>query len=106
MSTWSVVIKFRALRTRGSISSRSFSFSAGMMTVWMPVRSAAMVFSFSPPMGMTLPRRLISPVMAMSRCTGMPVRAEMTAMVMVMPALGPSLGTAPSGKWMWMSRFL
>ena len=35
-----------------------------------------------------------------------PVRADTTAVVMATPAEGPSLGTAPSGKWMWMSRLL
>ena len=58
-----------------------------------------MVFSRNPPIGSTRPRRVISPVMATSLRTGVPVRAEMSAMVTVMPAEGPSLGTAPSGKW-------
>ena len=44
------------------------------------------------------PRRLISPVMAISRRTALPVRAEAIAVQTVMPAEGPSLGTAPSGK--------
>ena len=65
-----------------------------------------MVFSRRPPMGRTRPRSVTSPVMATSRRTGVPVRAEISATVMVMPAEGPSLGTAPSGKWIWMSRFL
>ncbi len=33
----------------------------GMITVLMPERSAAMVFSRSPPIGMTLPRREFHP---------------------------------------------
>ena len=93
----------RALRTVWSISSRSDSLSWGMITVWMPFRRAAMDFSRRPPMGSTRPRRVTSPVMATSPRTGMPVRAETMAVVMVMPAEGPSLGTAPSGKWTWMS---
>ena len=54
-------------------------------------------------MGSTLPRRVTSPVMAIPRFTGAPVRADTIAVVMAMPAEGPSLGTAPSGKWTWMS---
>ena len=42
-------------------------------------------------------------VMATSRCTACPVSAESTAVAMAMPALGPSLGMAPSGKWIWIS---
>ena len=74
-----------------------------MITVWMPLRRAAMVFSRRPPMGSTRPRRVTSPVMATPRFTGAPVRADTMAVVMAMPAEGPSLGTAPSGKWTWMS---
>ena len=44
-------------------------------------------------------RRVISPVIASSRRTGTSVRAETMAVVMAIPAEGPSLGTAPSGKW-------
>ena len=58
-----------------------------------------MVFSFSPPMASTLPRMEISPVMATSRRTGRFVSAETMAVQIVMPADGPSFGTAPSGKW-------
>jgi hypothetical protein len=57
--------------------------------------------SFRPPMGSTLPRSVTSPVMATSRRTGRRVKAEMIAVAMAMPALGPSLGVAPSGTWMW-----
>ena len=73
------------------------------MTVRIPCRSAAIVFSFSPPMASTRPRMEISPVMAMSRRTVAPVSAETMAVQIVMPAEGPSLGIAPSGKWTWMS---
>ena len=38
-----------------------------------------------------------SPVIAISFLTGFPVRADTIAVVMVIPAEGPSLGTAPSG---------
>jgi predicted ATP-dependent protease len=43
------------------------------------------------------PRKVISPVMATSALTGTSVKAEITAVHMPMPALGPSLGVAPSG---------
>jgi len=35
----------------------------------------------------------------------MPVRSETSAVRMVTPALGPSFGMAPAGKWMWTSVF-
>ena len=54
-------------------------------------------------MGSTLPRSVTSPVMATSCRTARPVRADSMAVVMAMPAEGPSLGTAPSGKWTWIS---
>ena len=71
--------------------------ASGMITFLTPVRYAASAFSFSPPMGSTLPKRVISPVIAMSPRTGLPVNAERIAVAIVMPALGPSLGVAPSG---------
>jgi hypothetical protein len=37
--------------------------------------------------------------------TGIPVSTETSAVQMPIPADGPSLGIAPSGKWMWMSLF-
>ena len=48
-------------------------------------------------MGSTLPRRVISPVMAMLRFTGREVNADKMAVAIVIPALGPSFGVAPSG---------
>ena len=71
----------------------------------MPPRWAASSFSLRPPIGSTSPRSVISPVMATSQRTGMPVSTETSAVVMAMPALGPSLGVAPSGRWMCMSSF-
>ena len=52
------------------MSARSFSFSRGRMMVVTPMRCAASSFSLTPPMGSTLPRSVISPVMATSRRTG------------------------------------
>ena len=56
-------------------------------------------------MGSTSPRRVISPVMATSQRTGMPVSTDTRPEQIAMPADGPSLGIAPSGRWMWMSDF-
>ena len=69
----------------------------------LPPRIAASSFSLSPPIGSTRPRKVTSPVIATSLRTGTPVRVETIAVVTPMPAEGPSLGTAPSGRWMWMS---
>jgi hypothetical protein len=46
---------------------------------------------------------VISPVIARSSRTGVPVRSEVSAVASVMPADGPSFGTAPAGTWTWMS---
>ncbi|OGL60935.1 MAG: hypothetical protein A3I72_04360 [Candidatus Tectomicrobia bacterium RIFCSPLOWO2_02_FULL_70_19] len=88
-----------------SISRTSFSFSRGSTTRGRPPRRAARSFSFTAPTARTRPRRVTSPLMAASWRTLRPVRALAMARAMVMPAEGPSLGTAPSGRWMWMSRF-
>ena len=58
-----------------------------------------------PPTGSTSPRRLISPVIAVSLRTVRSVISETSAMNMATPALGPSFGIAPAGTWMWMSLF-
>src|SRR3712207_7714094 len=50
--------------------------SFGMKTLVTPARSAASSFSFSPPIGSTRPRSVISPVIATSLRTGMPVSTE------------------------------
>ena len=42
--------------------------------------------------------------MPTSRRTGRPVSSDTSAVVMVMPADGPSLGTAPAGKCTWKRR--
>ena len=71
----------------------------------MPARWAASVFSLRPPMGSTWPVSVTSPVMATSLLIGVPVTSEAMAVAIVTPALGPSLGMAPAGTWMWMSCF-
>jgi hypothetical protein len=63
----------------------------------IPARRAATVFSLRPPIGSTVPRSVISPVMAMSGFVGTPVSALTSAVAIVIPADGPSFGIAPSG---------
>ena len=46
---------------------------------------------------------MTSPVIATSRRTGRPLSALAIASVSVMPALGPSFGIAPAGRWMCRS---
>jgi hypothetical protein len=44
--------------------------------------------------------------MAMSPRTGRFVNADASAVAIVIPADGPSLGIAPEGTWRWISAFL
>ena len=69
----------------------------------IPAAAAATTFSLMPPTGITSPRRLISPVIAVSLRTVRPVSSEVSAMNMATPALGPSLGVAPAGTCTWIS---
>ena len=46
---------------------------------------------------------VISPVIAVSERTGRPVTIDISAVAIVMPAHGPSLGIAPDGTCRWMS---
>ena len=62
-----------------------------------------MTFSLMPPTGSTSPRRLISPVIAVSLLTVRPVSSETSAVNIATPAEGPSFGIAPAGTWTWMS---
>ena len=71
------------------ISSTSLSFFAGTSTVFIPAFLAARSFSFKPPIGSTRPRSVISPVMARSARTFLPVTADMIAVAIVMPADRP-----------------
>ena len=71
----------------------------------MPARLAASTFSLMPPTGSTLPRSVISPVMATFGRTWRPVSSEASEVTMVTPADGPSFGMAPCGTWMWTSVF-
>jgi len=64
----------------------------------MPALFAASIFSLRPPIPRILPVKVISPVIAISCFTFLPVNREARAVVKVIPAEGPSLGTAPEGK--------
>ena len=81
----------------------SFWLRSGMMIRLMPARYAARIFSLMPPTGSTLPRNVISPVIATSLRIGLPVSIDANAVNMVTPADGPSLGIAPAGMCTWMS---
>ncbi len=81
----------------------SCSLSCGA-TLWrIPRRWAASAFSFSPPIGRTSPWSVTSPVIATSSRTRRPVSSDMSAVTIVMPALGPSFGIEPAGTWMCTS---
>ena len=85
----------------------AFSFSLGIRTVSTPARIAARLFSFKPPIGSTKPRNVISPVIATSFRTGVPVKSEAMAVnTWRCRRDGPSLGTAPLGKRGRECRFL
>ena len=79
------------------ISAISGRFLSGTRTFFICAILAANVFSFNPPIGSTRPLNVISPVMATLAQTFFPVTAESIAVAIVMPADGPSFGTAPSG---------
>src|ERR1700730_15800966 len=76
-----------AFLTGSGISTRSLAFSSGIKIFFRPPRSAASNFSLSPPIGRILPRKVISPVIAMSRRIGMPVMIETIAVAMATPRL-------------------
>ena len=81
------------------ISLRSLTFPSGINTTLMPPLLAAKSFSFNPPIFRTSPLKVISPVIATSDLTGILESTEVKAVAIAAPALGPSLGVAPSGTW-------
>ena len=87
----------RSFKIFDSISSTSPKFSWGMMTLVMPLLFAAISYSFKPPIFRTLPANVISPVIARLAFTFFSIAREVIAVHIVMPALGPSFGVAPSG---------
>src|SRR5215475_861862 len=99
----STKMKRISLRMVSLTSSRSRLLSDGRITVSIFARRAASTFSLMPPTGNTSPRSVISPVIAILRCTALPVSSDRIAVAIVTPADGPSFGMAPSGTWTWMS---
>ena len=63
-------------------------------------RFAANIFSLIPPTGSTFPLNVISPVIANFGFTLRCVNTEIIEVNIAIPALGPSLGVAPSGMCM------
>ena len=87
-------------RRRSSLMSSLmfFSFWRGRITSRRPTRRAASTFSLMPPTGSTCPVSVISPVMARSPRTGRPVSSDASAVTIVTPAEGPSLGWRPTAR--------
>src|SRR5881397_1312766 len=83
--------------TSSGTSTMSLWLRAGTSTVFTPARAAAVSFSFSPPIGSTRPRSVSSPVIATSWREGRWHRSDASAAAIVIPAEGPSFGTAPAG---------
>ena len=90
--------------TSAGTSSRSGSLRCGTNTVVSPARWAASSFCFTPPIGSTRPFSVTSPVMPTSERTGPAGAIDTSAVTIVTPAEGPSLGTAPAGTWTWICR--
>src|SRR5712692_11015181 len=86
-----------SLVTSSGTSTKSGRLRAGTSTVFTPARTAAVSFSFRPPIGSTRPRSVSSPVIANSGRAGRRHNSDASAVAMVIPADGPSLGTAPAG---------
>src|SRR6266571_3017750 len=83
--------------TSSGTSMMSLWLRAGTSTVFTPARAAAVSFSLSPPIGSTRPRSVSSPVIATSWRAGRWHRSDASAAAIVIPADGPSFGTAPAG---------
>ena len=88
-------------RTSSGTSSRSGPLRSGRTTSVSPARWAASTFCLTPPMGSTRPCSVTSPVMPTTERTGTSRSRLTSAVVMVTPADGPSLGTAPAGTCTW-----
>ncbi|MNJ60170.1 hypothetical protein D3C77_558860 [compost metagenome] len=65
-----------------------------------------MTFSRTPPIGRTCPVKVSSPVIATPFFGAWSRARDSRALAMVTPALGPSLGVAPSGTCRWMKASL
>ena len=75
-------ISLRALRAVSGISRASLRFASGKMTVFAPARRVANTLSRMPPIGNTLPRRVISPVIATLR-TGRLVNTDASTVAVI-----------------------
>ena len=75
--------------------------AGGRITSRSPALWAASTFCLTPPMGSTRPDSVTSPVIATVGRIGVSRNRLTSAVVIVMPADGPSLGMAPAGKWTW-----
>ena len=104
-SIHSTGIIFKDFVIWSGISSRSASFSFGIITFFIPPLFAASNFSFNPPIFKIWPLNVISPVIAVSDLTGIPVKIDISEIAIAPPALGPSFGVAPSGTWICISYF-
>mmetsp|Transcript_9743 Transcript_9743/g.25005 ORF Transcript_9743/g.25005 Transcript_9743/m.25005 type:complete len:271 (+) Transcript_9743:1069-1881(+) len=91
--------------TSSASSFTSLRFSWGMRMVFTPDLLAAMTFSLIPPTGRILPVSVTSPVIARSGRTLRPSARESSAVIIVQPAEGPSLGVAPAGTCTWILLF-
>ena len=80
------------------ILSKFLILSFGNNTNLTPAFFAPCNFSSNPPISVTSPFKLISPVIAISFLILLLVKIEYKTTVKAVPALGPSLGTAPSGQ--------
>lgn len=80
------------------IFSKSSLFSFGKMKVLTPARIPPKILSSRPPIGVTRPCKLISPVIAILFLIFLSLNRLKMQVVMAVPADGPSLGTAPSGQ--------
>ena len=72
--------------------------SFGHNTFLHPAIFAPKILLSKPPISIILPERSISPVIAISLRIFLPDSREYIAVVIAAPALGPSLGVAPSGQ--------
>src|SRR2546426_6568786 len=83
--------------TSSGTSTMSLLLRAGTSTVFTPAPPPAASFPFSPPIRRHRPRRVSSPLIAPSWRAGRRHKSDARAAAIVIPADGPSFGTAPAG---------
>ena len=79
--------------------------SRGKITIFAPALLAATVFSLKPPIRSTFPVTVNSPVIAIVGSNGRSSASDNRLVAIVIPALGPSFCTAPSGQCKWILAF-